>query len=102
MDIHKNGTLDFESEIKYKEIRQGKWVRQGQLKDGSTRHGICRYIRDDRISEGQFNEDKINGYARIINKDSYFIGQFKDNLRYGQGKCEYSDGRIEEGKWEDL
>ena len=44
----------------------------------------------------------LDGYGRRIGDDWYYIGQWKDGNRHGQGKCVYfSDGRTEEGQWKD-
>ena len=31
--------------------------------------------------------------------DSYYLGQYKNNLRHGRGKCSFASGSFYEGEW---
>ena len=45
--------------------------------------------------EGEFVNDKINGKATEYYEDgTYFIGQWKDNLKHGKGKLYGKNGKV--------
>ena len=45
---------------------------------------------------------KPNGFSRALFKNgSYYEGMVKDGVREGAGKFVYSDGRVDEGEFQD-
>ena len=65
---------------------------QGQIgKSGKNpRHGIVRKIdrKDGSVWEGQYSEDKLHGFMRMINADgSYHFAMYKDGVLNGDYKC---------------
>ena len=51
-------------------------------------HGICRVIVDNQtIIEGLYQNDKLNGFVRIIYFDGMrYTGECKDGFREGTGE----------------
>ena len=65
-------------------------------------NGVCRseFNDDGTIQEGQFSNNKLNGYGQVIwNDGSYHIGMFKENKKHGWGKYVYASGKAEEGNY---
>ena len=53
---------------------------------------ILNYLRDNYNSE---DNNKYNGYGKIIYENGeYYIGEFKDGLKYGKGILYYKNGKI--------
>ena len=61
--------------------------------------GIGRAQTINCIKVGQFQDGMLNGYGQSICSNWYEEGKFaNDCIR--QGKRVYSDGKIEQGKWD--
>jgi hypothetical protein len=71
------------------------------MKD-NKRNGIGRDILEYiAIQEGQFLNDKLNGFGReFFYNGEYYIGEYKDSIYHGEGKYVYNDDKIEDGIWE--
>jgi antitoxin component YwqK of YwqJK toxin-antitoxin module len=80
-------------------------VYHGQVDADGKSCGIGRWVNEGSgsISEGQFKQGDLNGYARVINSKGvptkYYLGEFKDHKREGQGIEYYKDGSIKSGQW---
>lgn len=90
---------------------------QGYTRDGSLRHGRGKYTYPDGNSyyEGQFRNDKFNGFGTFKNAQSEYTGGWKNNLKHGRGEevsfkfnstytGEYLDGKKHGqgiNKWQD-
>ena len=53
--------------------------------------------------DGDWVNDRMNGYGKYIyDDDSYYIGQWKNDLKHGKGTMHDSNGNIQKkGKWVD-
>ena len=84
-------------------IKDGcSWIK-GQVNAKGQPHGICRKIHKngDEIYEGQWCNGKLSGYGRKIGNIAYYIGDWKDGKRHGQGTIVYSDGTTYVGAFKD-
>ena len=53
----------------------------------------CKY-------QGQFSENKMNGFGKFTWKDSRsYIGEWKNNMMHGKGRFEWSNGQKFEGSY---
>ena len=53
------------------------------------------------IWEGQFEDDKLNGFGRWLHSDGEcYIGYWKDSKRHGYGKSMKTFGLAKEGLFE--
>ena len=64
-------------------------------------HGVCRVIVDNStIIEGYYQNDKLNGFVRIIYYDGMrYTGQCKDGYKDGQGELVRANGQFLKGFW---
>ena len=74
----------------------------GQIKNG-LREGLGRQcVHNDRIIEGFFKDDMVDGFARIIYlSGDYFEGNYKEAKKDGYGKHILSNGDFYEGIFKD-
>ena len=72
----------------------GFWYGQERIS------GIGRYIYNNGILEGEFDNGTLNGLARWIYGDgSYYVGHFKYDLRDGEGILYKTTGKCLSGLW---
>ena len=67
----------------------------GQVNSNGEKHGIGRNcVKDWGIFEGQWNQDRANGFGRAINLDdlSVFEGYFEDGFEHGEGIMKFAGG----------
>ena len=80
----------------------------GQVNQLDREEGLGRQIFKDEdgilISEGQFKNGVVNGYARVIcpkgSAEDYYIGMLKLGCYDGKGKLVYKDGQVEDGNFD--
>ena len=64
-------------------------------------NGIGRIVTEFGIKEGQMYKDRLRGFGRIIEKDKYHIGWFKNDSTphgFGVGNM-FTGGRGEQEGW---
>ena len=71
----------------WKEYNNGNFWLIGQVNEQGQPHGVARMISVDGkyIKEGSFVNGKRHGFGRVIDRWSYYIGEFKDGYYHGQG-----------------
>ena len=77
-------------------------VVSGFFKHGTLQmQGICRVIVDNQtIIEGHYENDKLNGFVRIIYFDGMrYEGQCRDGFREGRGELVRASGQVLRGVW---
>lgn len=86
--------FDNESPIK----QQGEYYC-GQVDKNGIKKGLGRFDCQSYLYEGMWNENKWNGYGRLIFTDGdVFLGTFLNNTFHGFGKKILGrDGRVEQG-----
>ena len=57
------------------------------------------YLDGSFIKEGQFVNGKLSGYGREIYPNWYYIGDWKDDNRHGQGTYVFCNGTTYVGAW---
>lgn len=76
------------------------WQTQGMVDKRSGRmHGIVRRQgpNDFGMGEAQFDEGRVHGLARTINRDgSYSVDFFREGMKHGVCTCYYADGSIQQ------
>jgi hypothetical protein len=59
---------------------------------------------DRYVYEGGFENDRYNGFGFYTypkrNSEDYYVGDWKDGLKSGQGKLVFKDGTKQEGPFE--
>ncbi len=55
--------------------------------------------KNGTVFEGQFANNKKNGFGVMNHLDRKYEGNFKDNLPHGKGKVTYKDGHLVKGVW---
>lgn len=63
-------------------------------------YGKCTYTNGDKY-EGEFKDNKSNGYGTYYSSGKIHKGQFKGGKRDGQGTTIYQDGDNFVGEWKD-
>jgi len=65
----------------------------------------CRALKvlpDGSLYEGDWQNDKQNGYGRMIHLDGdVYEGQWKDNKAHGKGRYQHADGSTYDGEWKE-
>ena len=88
--------------------REGKgtmhfWINgvyEGEWKD-DKKHGvgiITSRSGSYRV-EGSFENDKLHGHVKEVERDLQYEGEFKEGKRNGQGKMKFSNGNVYEGQF---
>ena len=55
---------------------------------------------DGRVYTGKKEDDKIEGYGRVIySNGAVYLGELKNGVREGKGICYYKNGNRYEGEW---
>ena len=54
---------------------------------------------DGDVYEGEFKDDKRNGYGVLVHPGFKYEGEFKDDMMWGKGK-QYFPGYTMTGTWE--
>ena len=73
-------------------------IFKGIFEKGNKKYGII-YDNKRKIYEGEFEDDKFNGYGKIYALDNYnnnylfYEGNFKDSSIYGKGIKYYINGK---------
>ena len=79
------------------------WIYIGEVTEGvyDTPFGIgIKVWKNGIISEGYWEDDKLNGRGRVINFDGeYYIGDWEGGSRNGEGTHYDKDGNRYEGGW---
>ena len=84
----------FENENRTK--YEGEWIKGQEVKYGK---GI-QVWPDGAIYEGWWENDKANGYGRLIHADGdYYEGNWKNDKAEGFGTYVHQDGGKYEGMW---
>lgn len=99
------GIVEYEGEWKESKangkgiLRLGEEGRyEGDFRDGFF-HGIGTfYFKDGSTYTGQWKKGKKDGHGKQTLSDSFFEGEFKDDLRHGT--LRFNDGNIVRGTWE--
>ena len=99
-----NGYLKYEGDISnflYEGIgkmiyENNKTIFKGVFKEGNKIYGIF-YNNSRKMYEGEFEDDKLNGYGKIYQFDNnnnylFYEGNFEDSEIFGKGVKYYSDG----------
>ena len=98
------GLMHGEGELKYGETDRLDAYSGGfkvGLRDGQ---GVLTWA-DGRKYEGQWQENQINGKGCLeyTKNDQFqrckYVGQFHNDMRHGQGRLDWGDGRWYEGPW---
>ena len=86
-------------------------VRVGQIDEYKSLCGFGRKLRlcynGGDIWEGQFQHNELNGFGRSLciysggREHRMELGFYKAGFMHGYGIKIYSDGRVEEGLWEE-
>ena len=74
--------------LEFKQIASDEKFKAGVFLKGSKKlEGVGRRVtRTNYIHEGQFHQDQMHGYSRLIFEDgSYYIGLFRNNKMNGKG-----------------
>ena len=106
-ELNEQHPIDLSEDLIYQEKDEFFCYVHGQYK-ANKRHGISRTVltkgnfNENYIKEGQFENDIMNGFGRVIQTDgSYYVGFYKDDLKHGKGKLYNSNGTLEkDGLWE--
>jgi hypothetical protein len=73
--------------------------------DGLKTVNETQFYPNDEKYEGQFLNGKKDGFGKLTyardDQRVYYIGEFKDDKRHGNGKLEWRDGSVYEGEFED-
>lgn len=72
----------------------------GQVKNGKA-NGFGRMQAKGILQEGFFIDSTMFGYGRVITEDSWYLGNYSQGQKHGYGKLTYSDGKTEEGFWQE-
>ena len=65
--------------------------------------GVCREeFSSGQILEGQFVNDYLNGYGRVIYPNgNYYIGMWRHHKKDGPGKYFKKNGKVDDGYFKD-
>jgi hypothetical protein len=71
----------------------------GMIKDKGREGRGTHWKPPDIKYEGEWRNDKPNGYGTETGRMGKYVGSFKDGLYHGQGVFSSVDGRKSEGEW---
>ena len=76
-------------------------VYEGEWKDDEQHGGWNNHkpIGESYRIEGSWENGKLHGHAKEVDKHMQYEGEFKEGKRNGQGKLQFSNGNVYEGQF---
>ena len=73
----------------------------GQCTSGDCFNGYGVFTSEEGTYKGDWKDGKVNGNGMFVGLEYTYDGKYVNGKKNGQGKMTYSDGKIEEGLFDD-
>ena len=93
---------DFEHPHQVNTFENGHQRYRGEVatNDPDVMDGIGQLLKAQQLYEGEFKQDKMYGFGRIIYKDgSFYVGNIASSKRHGAGILTKADGQVVNATW---